>query len=61
MEKLKEHLQTIAGQLTADSTIEDVYEQLALLTDIEQSEKDERDNQLYTTPEVKEHLNRWLK
>ncbi|WP_176214695.1 hypothetical protein [Reichenbachiella faecimaris] len=38
MENLKEHLNTIAGRLTPDSTLEDVYEQLALLADIEKSE-----------------------
>ena len=61
MEKLKEHLNIIANQLTPDSTLEDVYEQLALLTDIEKSEQDEQANKLFTTAEVKDRLNEWVK
>jgi hypothetical protein len=61
MENLKEHLYTIAGQLTPDSTLEDVYEQLALLADIEKSEQDEKANRVLTTSEVKERLNEWVK
>lgn len=61
MEKLKEHLNTIASQLTPDSTLEDVYEQLALLADIEKAEQDEAANRVYTTTEVKDQLNQWLK
>ena len=61
MENLKEHLYTIAGQLTPDSTLEDVYEQLALLADIEKSEQDEQANRGFTTSEVKELLNQWVK
>lgn len=61
MENLKEHLNTIAGQLTADSTLEDVYEQLALLADIEKSEQDEQAKRVFTTSEVKERLTQWVK
>ena len=61
MENLKEHLNTIASQLTPDSTLEDVYEQLALLADIEKSERDEQANRVFTTSEVKERLNQWVK
>ena len=61
MEKLKEHLNTIAGQLTPESTLEDVYEQLAMLADIEKSEQDEQANKVFTTSEVKARLNGWVK
>ena len=61
MEKLKEHLNTLAGQLTPDSTMEDVYEQLAMLADIEKSEQDEQTNRLFTTSEVKARLDEWVK
>ena len=61
MEKLKEHLNTIANQLTSDSTLEDVYEQLALLSDIEKSEKDEEAGRVFTTEEVKGRLKEWVK
>lgn len=61
MENLKEHLHLIADQLTPESTLEDVYEQLALLADIEKSEQDEKANRTYSTPEVKDKLKEWLK
>lgn len=61
MQRLKEHLNTIASQLTSDSTIEDVYEQLALLSDIEKSERDEKEGQVFTTEEVKNRLKEWVK
>jgi hypothetical protein len=61
MEKLKEHLSRIANQLTPESTLEDVYEQLALLSDIEKSEQDEKENRLFSTTEVKAELDKWLK
>ncbi|MBU2884568.1 hypothetical protein KO507_02190 [Gilvimarinus agarilyticus] len=61
MENLKEHLNTIAGQLTPDSTLEDVYEQLALLADIEISEEQERNGEVLTQAEVEEQSKEWLK
>jgi hypothetical protein len=61
MEKLREHLNTIASQITPITTLEDVYEQLALLADIEKSEQDENANRVYTNTEVKDHLSKWLK
>lgn len=39
---LKEHLIQIADKLTSESTLEDVYGQLSLLTDIEISELQEQ-------------------
>jgi len=61
MEKLKEHLNTILSQLTPESTLEDVYEQLSLLADIEKAEQDEQANRVFTTSEVKHQLDEWLK
>lgn len=61
MEKLKEHLNTIANQLTPESTLEDVYEQLALLADIEKSEQDDKENRVYSISEVKKQFNEWSK
>jgi len=59
--KLKEHLIQIADKLTPDSTLEDVYEHLSLLTDIEVSENQEKNQEVITQQEV-EHLSRqWLK
>lgn len=39
----------------------DVYEQLALLADIEQSEQEERATSVFTILEVKDRLNKWVK
>jgi hypothetical protein len=61
MENLKEHLARITEHLTPDSTLEDVYEQLALLVDIEKSEEDEKENRLYTSTEVRSEMDKWLK
>ena len=58
---LKEHLTQITNQLTPESTLEDVYEQLSLLTDIEISEKQESDNEIYTQKEVRERFEKWSK
>jgi len=60
MDHLKEHLHRIADRLTAESTLEDVYEQLALLADIESSEEDEREGRVYSTTEVKTRFEKWL-
>jgi len=59
--KLKEHLSLITDQLTPESTLEDVYEQLSLLSDIEMSEKDEIENQVFTQSVVRNKVDEWLK
>jgi len=59
--KLKEHLIQIADRLTSESTLEDVYEQLALLADIEISEQQEEDGQVLTQSEVELQSREWLK
>jgi len=61
MDKLKEHLNTIVSQLTSKSTLEDVYEQLAMLEDIDKSERDEQDGRIYSTSQVKDQLEEWVK
>jgi len=59
--KLKEHLIQIAGKLTSESTLEDVYEQLSLLSDIEISEQQERVGEVVTQQEVELKSKEWLK
>ena len=59
--KLKEHLIQIAGRLTPESTLEDVYEQLSLLADIELSEQQEQNGQILTQSEVEQQSKEWLK
>ncbi|SNT12213.1 hypothetical protein SAMN05421640_2375 [Ekhidna lutea] len=59
--KLKEHLIQIAGRLTPESTLEDVYEQLSLLADIEISEQQEQKGQILTQSEVEKQSKEWVK
>ena len=58
---LKEHLQLITNKLTSESTLEDVYEQLSLLTDIEISENQEKNEEVLTQEEVEFQSKEWLK
>jgi len=60
-EKLKAYLKQIADRLTEDSTLEDVYEQLSLLADIEESEEQVSNGETLTQKEVEEKSNEWLK
>lgn len=59
--KLKEHLKQIANSLTPESTLEDVYEQLSLLTDIEISEQQEQNGETLTQSEVESQSKEWLR
>lgn len=59
--KLKEHLIQIAEQLTSESTLEDVYEQLSLLNDIELSQQQEEEGEVLTQSEVVARSREWLK
>ncbi|MEQ8478876.1 hypothetical protein [Fulvivirga sp.] len=58
---LKEHLIQIANRLTPDSTLEDVYEQLSLLSDIEISEQQEKKGEILTQSQVELQSREWLK
>jgi predicted transcriptional regulator len=59
--KLKEYLNQIAERLTEDSTLEDVYEQLSLLADIDESEDQAEKGDVLTQKEVEEKSKEWLK
>ena len=59
--KLKDHLIQIADKLTPESTLEDVYEQLSLLSDIEESEKQFDAGETLTQTEVEQKSKEWLK
>lgn len=56
--KQQEHLIQIANKLTPESTLEDVYDQLALLEDIEISEQQESNNEVFTQVEVEQTLSK---
>jgi len=58
---LKNYLIKIADNLTAESTLEDVYEQLSLLSDIDESEKQEENGEILTQKEVQVKSREWLK
>jgi len=60
-EKLKEYLLQIANQINEKTQLEDIYEQLALLSDIDQSEQEEQNGQVLTHEEVAERSKEWLK
>lgn len=59
--KLKEYLNQIADRLTEDSTLEDVYEQLSLLADIDESEEQVEKGEVLSQKEVEEQSKEWLK
>jgi hypothetical protein len=59
--KLKEYLNQIANRLTEDSTLEDVYEQLSLLADIDESEEQVINGETLTQKEVEDKSKEWLK
>lgn len=59
--KLKEHLLEIANKITDKTSLEDVYQQLALLADIEESEKEEAAGQTITHEEVISKSDEWLR
>lgn len=51
---LKDQLITITNSLSKDDTVEDVYDQLSLLNDIEVSESEEKYGQTLSQKEVEE-------
>lgn len=59
--KIKQSLLEIANRVKSDTTIEDVYEQLALLSDIEKSEQQDREGKVFTQKEVEKKAKKWLK
>ncbi len=60
-EKLKEHLLQIAGEIKTDTRLADIYEQLALLEDIEESEEEERNGETLSHEEAIKRSAEWLK
>jgi predicted transcriptional regulator len=60
-QKIKQTLLEIAGRVKADTTIEDVYRQLALLADIEKSEEQEKQGKVFTHTQVEKKAKKWLR
>ena len=59
--KIKEYLLQIANKVTPETTLEDIYNQLALLSDIEESEKEVEEGKIYTRDQVEQKAKEWLK
>ncbi|MCG3165319.1 MAG: hypothetical protein POELPBGB_01081 [Bacteroidia bacterium] len=59
--KIKQTLLEIAGKVKPSTTIEDIYQQLALLHDIEKSEQQEKEGKIFTQAEVERKAKKWLK
>jgi hypothetical protein len=60
-EKLKEYLKQIADRVTPETQLEDIYEQLALLADIDESEEQVSRGEVYSQGQVEEKSKEWLK
>lgn len=58
---LKKYLIQIADKLTPESTLEDVYEQLSLLSDIDESEQQEKNGETFSQKEVEHISKEWLR
>jgi hypothetical protein len=59
--KLKEHLLDIAGKITDETSLEDIYLQLSLLADIDESEEQEANGETLKHEEVVSKSGEWLK
>jgi predicted transcriptional regulator len=60
-EKIKEYLLQIAGNVNNETRLDDIYEQLALLNDIDESEEEEKRGEVLSHQEVISGANQWLK
>lgn len=60
-EKLKEYLLQMADNVQESTKLDDIYNQLALLADIEESEEQEKRGEVLTHAEVVSKSKEWLK
>ncbi len=60
-EKIKEYLKRISENVTAETRLEDIYEQLAFLSDIDESEEQEQNGETLTQQQVEEKSKEWLR
>ncbi len=60
-EKIKEYLIQIAENVNHETKLDDIYEQLALLNDIDESEEEEKRGEILSHQEVIARTNQWLK
>jgi hypothetical protein len=60
-EKLKQYLLEIAEKIDENTDLEDIYAQLALLADIDESEEQEKNGEVHSQEEVEKMAKEWLK
>lgn len=60
-EKIKEYLLQIAGNVNQETKLDDIYEQLALLNDIDESEEEEKQGKVLPHQDVILQSSQWLK
>ena len=60
-ERIKEYLKQIAENVTPQTQLEDIYEQLALLSDIDESEEQEQNGEILTQDQVEDQSKEWLR
>ena len=58
---LKNHLYNIAEKITENTTIEDIFEQFQMLIDIIESEKQIKDNLVFSHKDVQKEASTWLR
>ena len=59
--QLKESLIHIAENITEETSLEDVFDELALLSDIEESEQQELHGETFTQEEVETMANNFMR
>jgi hypothetical protein len=59
--KIKKSLLEIASRVKPNTTLEEVYEQLAMLSDIEVAEEQEKYGKVSSHEAVKKRAKKWLK
>ncbi len=58
---IKKSLLEIASRVKSNTTLEEVYQQLAMLSDISLSEEQEKAGQFSSHRDVKKRAKKWLK
>jgi len=60
-DRLKEYLILIAENVIPQTQLEDIYEQLALLADIDESEEQGKNSEILSQDQVKDQSKEWLR
>lgn len=58
---IKKSLLEIASRVKSNTTLEEVYQQLAMLSDISLSEEQEKAGQISSHRDIKKRAKKWLK